>query len=257
MAGRPRDDAVLNHEHRTAAEEGTGRKIASQVNHCIAVVRGTVQHGDRRGRELGFPTANVHGPDAVRLDGVYVGILQVGPDADGPSYVTAVSVGHRPTFYGREGQRLLEAHLLDFEGDLYGRHVRIDLHHRLRPQRKYVDEQTLVRQLRLDVEAARAWALVNGMDHLLRSSSSRSPRSPAVDGGRRTGSRPVIRRKKRAGALKSAERRARREQQIRQAMAECDTDADVSPEWLAQRVGLPLDHARWYLRSRDVRSTSA
>ena len=51
----------------------------------IVVVEGTVQHGDRRGRELGFPTANIHGVDAVRLDGVYAGILQVEPSADGPS----------------------------------------------------------------------------------------------------------------------------------------------------------------------------
>lgn len=231
-----------------------GRKVEGRVDGGTIVIRGTVQHGDRRGRDLGFPTANIHAPDAVRLDGVYVGVLQVEPGADGPSYVTAVSVGHRPTFYGREGQRLLEAHLLDFDGDLYGRHVRVDLHSRLRPQRKYVDERTLVLQLRVDVEAARAWALANGMDHLLGRSSVRSPRSVAASRGR-TSTGPVIRRKKSAGPVRSAERQERREQQIRQAMAEWDNDGDVSPEWLAQRVGLPLDHVRWYLRSLDVRST--
>jgi riboflavin kinase/FMN adenylyltransferase len=141
--------------------------IKSHANDLIAVVQGTVQRGDTRGRELGFPTANVHGPDAVRLDGVYAGVLQLDPNADGPSYVTAVSVGHRPTFYGRDAMRLLEAHLLDFAGDLYGVDVRIELHSRLRPQRKYVDDRTLIRQLRVDVEATRAWALSNGLEHLL------------------------------------------------------------------------------------------
>ncbi|MFC9664015.1 riboflavin kinase [Nocardia sp. NPDC127606] len=141
--------------------------IESHTNNLIAVVEGKVQHGDRRGRELGFPTANIHDPDAVRLDGVYAGILHVGPTDDGPSYVAAVSVGHRPTFYGANALRLLEAHLLDFSGDLYGRRVRIELHSRLRPQRKYVDDLTLVRQLRLDVEATRAWAFANGVGDLV------------------------------------------------------------------------------------------
>jgi len=141
--------------------------IKFESNDLIAVVEGLVQHGDRRGRELGFPTANVHGPDSVRLDGVYAGLLQVEPADGGPSYVAAVSVGHRPTFYGRRAMRLLEAHLLDFADDLYGRSVRIELYSRLRPQRKYVDELTLVRQLDLDVEATRTWASATGLDHLV------------------------------------------------------------------------------------------
>lgn len=147
-----------------------------ESNHTFVVVEGLVQQGDRRGRELGFPTANVHGPDSVRLDGVYTGLFQVEPVANGPSYVAAVSVGHRPTFYGRNSLRLLEAHLLDFAGDLYGRHVRIELHSRLRPQRKYVDELTLVNQLRLDVEATRMWASANGLSHLVGLPSSDPPR---------------------------------------------------------------------------------
>ena len=228
----------------------------SHTNEFIAVVEGIVQPGDRRGRELGFPTANIHGSDAVQLDGVYAGILQVEPDADGPRYVTAVSVGHRPTFYGRDALRLLEAHLLDFAGDLYGRNVRIELHSRLRPQRKYADHHTLVRQLRVDVEATRSWAFANGLGGLLGRFSPESPRSSAA-GGDPTHSTPVVRRKKRAGAFKSAERQERREQQIRQALEECGAQEDLSPEWLAERIDLPIDYARWYLGSTQERSTSA
>ena len=215
----------------------------------LIVVEGTVEHGDRRGRELGFPTANISGADAVRLDGVYAGVLQVEPTDGGPSYVTAVSVGHRPTFCGRDAVRLLEAHLLDFAGDLYGKHVRVKLHVRLRPQRTYVDDRTLIRQLRLDVEAVRAWASDNGFD-VLRERPSSEPRRSL---GRHSSIRPraVIRRKRSNGAAKSAERQKRREQRIRLALDERDARDELSPEWLAQRVGLPIGYARWYLGSLE------
>ena len=65
----------------------------------------------------------------------------------------------------------------------------------------------------------------------------------------------VVRRKKREGAVKSAERQERREQQIRQAMEECGAREDLSPEWLAQHVGLPIEYARWYLGSRKLWSS--
>jgi hypothetical protein len=220
------------------------------VDAVIATVEGTVQPGDRRGRELGFPTANVHSPNAVRLDGVYAAILQVEPAADGPSYVAAVSVGHRPTFYGRDGLRLLEAHLLDFAGDLYGRQVRIELHARLRVQRKYVDEGALVRQLGWDVEATRSWARANGWEHLLKRNPAHWKESARVDACA-SRPKPVIRGKKQSGAIRSAERKERREEQFRQAIDECGAFEDVSPEWLAQRVGVPVGCAQWYLASFD------
>lgn len=216
----------------------------------FVVVEGEVRHGDRRGRTLGFPTANIHGPDAVRLDGVYAGTLQVHPAADGPSYVTAVSVGHRPTFYGRDAQRLLEAHLLNFSGDLYGTEVRVELHTRLRPQRKYVDHRTLVDQLRVDVEATRAWARASGLDHLLGRHSTDPARStPGRDGNIRP--TPVIRRASRLGAQRSAERVRRREEAIARALTEPAFVANPSPEWLAQYVGVPVDFARKYLEARE------
>jgi len=225
----------------------------SHMSKLIAVVEGRVQQGDRRSRDLGFPTANVQFPDAAGLDGVYAGTLQVGHSADGPIYVTAVSVGNGPTFYDTDAVRLLEAHLLDFEGDLYGKQVRIELRTVLRPRHKYVDAPTLVRRLRMDVRATRVWAVANGLEHLLGRSSPDSPRSSAVGGGVRP--MPVVRRKKAGGAVRSAERRERQMQQIRQAIGECVSQENLSPEWLAQCTRLPTDYVRWYLGSLEERST--
>ncbi len=81
-------------------------------------VRGPVQHGDERGRDLGFPTANVAVPDHIQLpaDGIYAGWYE---RPDGAVHPTAISLGRRPTFYEDAPASLLEAHLLDFDGDLY------------------------------------------------------------------------------------------------------------------------------------------
>src|SRR5581483_6096292 len=81
-------------------------------------VRGTVVQGDARGRELGFPTANVAVPGDILLpaDGIYAG-WYVHPD--GSRHAAAISLGRRPTFYDNAPASLLEAHLLDFSGDLY------------------------------------------------------------------------------------------------------------------------------------------
>ena len=87
-------------------------------------VRGLVSHGDHRGRELGFPTANVAVPGDILLpaDGIYAGWFE---RADGAVHPAAISLGRRPTFYEQAHASLLEAHLLDFDGDLYGEHVRV------------------------------------------------------------------------------------------------------------------------------------
>ena len=123
---------------------------------AVLEVTGVVEHGDARGRTLGFPTANVAVPAHDLRDGVWAGTVQVG--TDGPVHVAAVSVGHRPTYYGRDGARLLEAHLLDFSGDLYGREVLVRLHVRLRPQRRFAGSDDLVEQLHRDVADTRTWA---------------------------------------------------------------------------------------------------
>jgi FAD synthase len=115
-------------------------------------VEGIVAVGDHRGRRLGFPTANLQiGPDVDLADGVYAGVVEL---EDGTRHPAAVSVGRRPHYY-ELGERLLEAHLLDFDGDLYGATVRVELGTRLRGQRSFGNEDALVEQMRSDVEAIR------------------------------------------------------------------------------------------------------
>ncbi|WP_432513274.1 riboflavin kinase [Kineococcus sp. SYSU DK001] len=120
-------------------------------------VRGVVEHGDARGRLLGFPTANVTLTGSGPADGVWAGTVQVDPAHDGPVHVAAVSVGRRPTYYA-DGERLLEAHLLDVAVDLYDREVLVTLHRHLRPQLAFPGPAELVEQVQRDVAATRAWA---------------------------------------------------------------------------------------------------
>ena len=117
-------------------------------------VRGTVERGDARGRELGFPTANVGVPANIclPLDGVYAGTFS---GTDGISRPAAISAGRRPTFYAEAGMFLVEAHVLDFDGDLYGQEARVRFTHRLRGQERFDDVTDLVAQMQRDVEAVR------------------------------------------------------------------------------------------------------
>jgi riboflavin kinase/FMN adenylyltransferase len=116
---------------------------------------GVVVRGDQRGREIGFPTANlmVHRYAAVPADGVYAGWLVRGGTFAGPQQAS-VSIGTNPTFSGRE--RRVEAYVLDFAGDLYGERVSLDFVARLREQRTYDGIEPLVAQIREDVEQTRA-----------------------------------------------------------------------------------------------------
>src|SRR6185312_8804524 len=114
-------------------------------------VEGVVVHGYRRGRQLGFPTANIASPPytALPADGVYAGRFAIG-DRLLPA---AVSVGTNPTFSGRE--RTVEAYVLDVDEDFYGFDVAVDFAHRLRGMERFDDVDALVEQMRLDVERTR------------------------------------------------------------------------------------------------------
>jgi riboflavin kinase/FMN adenylyltransferase len=110
--------------------------------------------GDRRGGTLGFPTANLAVPPNLLVPayGIYAGAAIV----DGTPFRTALSIGVNPHYGGHE--RRIEAFLLDFEGDLYGRQVRLELWQWLREERAFESERELVEQIASDVAAVRAAA---------------------------------------------------------------------------------------------------
>ncbi|MHB1507983.1 MAG: riboflavin kinase [Acidimicrobiales bacterium] len=122
-----------------------------------SVLEGVVVHGDRRGRELGYPTANVElrGAKSPPSDGVYSGWCEL---EDGRRVVAAISVGTRPTYYNSQGARLVEAFLLDFDEDIYGKHVKLSFGSLVRTQARFANSDELVAQMRLDVAAVRAAA---------------------------------------------------------------------------------------------------
>lgn len=118
-------------------------------------VRGVVERGDARGRDLGFPTANVSVPAEILLpaDGIYAGWYL---RAEGSRVPAAISLGRRPTFYEAAEKSLLEAHLLDFSGDLYGERARVQFIGRLRGEERFDRVEDLVAQMEKDVAATRA-----------------------------------------------------------------------------------------------------
>jgi riboflavin kinase/FMN adenylyltransferase len=121
-----------------------------------AYLEGTVIEGDHRGRELGYPTANlrIDYTPAMPPNGIYTGRVAVRARGVGPGHPALVSIGVRPTFHAH-GQRLVEVHLLDFDGDLYGACLELELHDRLRDERRFEDVAALVAQMRLDEAEAR------------------------------------------------------------------------------------------------------
>lgn len=123
-------------------------------------VRGPVAEGDRRGRTIGFPTANVAvAPNhMLPADGVYVCRARIGDQ----HYGAVTNIGMRPTFEGT--RRTVEAYLLDFVDDIYGETVRLDFLHRLRGEQKFDGVAALVAQITRDVGAAREWLQIHAND---------------------------------------------------------------------------------------------
>jgi riboflavin kinase/FMN adenylyltransferase len=116
--------------------------------------RGVVKHGDARGRELGYPTANVAVPDEIQLpaDGIYAGWYE---RPNGEVHPAAISLGRRPTFYQEAKASLLEAYLLDFDGDLYDEAAKVRFVTRLRGEQRFDSVDALVAQMGQDVAATR------------------------------------------------------------------------------------------------------
>ncbi len=112
---------------------------------------GTVVRGEGRGREIGVPTANVEVPDRMCFPahGIYAGYVRL-DEGRGDPLPAATNVGTRPTFGGETVT--VEAHLLDFEGDLYGLHVSVSFTHRLRDEERFDSVDELVSAMRADIE---------------------------------------------------------------------------------------------------------
>jgi riboflavin kinase/FMN adenylyltransferase len=115
---------------------------------------GRVRQGDGRGRTIGFPTANLELlNEAVPGGGVYACCARLDASAPEPLRPAVVNVGRRPTFGG--GDMIVEVHLLDFAGDLYGRVLRVEFLTKLRDEQRFPDVDTLKRQIETDVAEAR------------------------------------------------------------------------------------------------------
>jgi riboflavin kinase/FMN adenylyltransferase len=142
---------------RELLERGEVEEVAELLGRPFSA-RGAVGEGARRGRELGFPTVNlVSENEVLPQSGVYAGevvFLDGGDPGQGARYGAVTNVGHRPTF--EDGRGLVaEAHLLDFEGDVYGRRIELAFIHHLRGEQKFEGPEVLREQIARDVAAAR------------------------------------------------------------------------------------------------------
>lgn len=138
---------------RRALAGGDVRRAAAMLGRPFEV-RGEVISGEQRGRTIGFPTANIDSDPAMAwpADAVYAGWFI---REDGSRHPCAVNIGKRPTFHEHAERSLLEAHLIDFEGDLYGEQARVQFVEFLRSEQRFSGIDALVAQLKDDVERSR------------------------------------------------------------------------------------------------------
>ena len=142
-------DAVSSTATREALEKGDVELAAKLLGHPY-FVRGLVRHGDKRGRFLGFPTANIALDASNRLrHGIYAVTLTV----DGETHDGVASFGRRPTF--DNGAPLLEVFIFDFEREIYGRGVEVAFHGFIRGEEKFDSVEELVEQMHRDSATAR------------------------------------------------------------------------------------------------------
>lgn len=156
VEGRPVSSTAI----RAALSEGDVVSAHRLLGRPHAIT-GTVVAGDRRGRTIGFPTANVavEANRAIPADGVYAGWFDLPPDDDHPhgrSWPSAINIGKRPTFYQDAEHSVVEAHLIDFDGDLYGLHASVGFAAWLRGEQRFDGIDALAAQLQTDIAAARS-----------------------------------------------------------------------------------------------------
>jgi riboflavin kinase / FMN adenylyltransferase len=143
------DGEVVSSSHIRGLVLGGAVMYADRLLGAPFVVQGEVVHGDKRGRDLGFPTANLVPRTGYVTPGHGVYACRTG---DGR--VAAVNVGVRPTFVTGRGE-LIEAYLLDFDGDLYGTDLRLEFLKRLRGEKRFASVDALIEQMHVDIEQAR------------------------------------------------------------------------------------------------------
>ena len=120
--------------------------LAEKLLGCPYRMSGRVAHGDKRGRTMGFPTANIHlHRRKVPINGVYAVQLF---GVEGEPILGVANVGVRPTI--REDKALLEVHLFDFNRDIYGEHVQVHFLQKIRDEQKFANLDELIEQIRLD-----------------------------------------------------------------------------------------------------------
>jgi len=150
------DGEVVSSSHIRGLVLGGAVEYADELLGAPFTLTREVVHGDKRGRELGFPTANLLPADGFVTPGhgIYACRATV---AAGPTYAAATNVGVRPMFETGRGE-LIEAYLLDFDADIYGQPLRLEFLKRLRGEKRFDSVETLVEQMACDVDEARAIA---------------------------------------------------------------------------------------------------
>lgn len=137
---------------RNAISEDGNVEEAAEFLQRLYRLNGTVIHGDKRGKEIGYPTANIKPEDSRKIipkDGVYA----VGVRYEGQWYQGMMNIGTRPTF--DEQQRTLEVHLFDFGEDIYGKEVQVRFVKRIRDEKKFSGVDELISQLQKDEKVAK------------------------------------------------------------------------------------------------------
>jgi len=130
---------------RNHIRKGEMREAAGLLGHPFAVL-GTVIEGDKRGRTIGFPTANLELGDYVRPKfGVYAAEAKIA----GTAYKSIANIGIRPTIGGEK--ELLEVHILDWSGDIYGREIEVEFNDFIREEKKFSDVEELKKQIAEDI----------------------------------------------------------------------------------------------------------
>lgn len=143
------NEPVSSTKIRTALEVGDINKVNKMLGRYYSF-SGVVVEGDKRGRELGYPTANIKLSDEDKML-PQIGIYAVLVEIDGIEHKALLSIGKRPTFYN-DGKVVPEVYIYDFNNDIYGKEIKVNLIQKLRGEEKFNSAEELIRQMNIDKE---------------------------------------------------------------------------------------------------------